>query len=247
MGNLRITSNDEWVIVLQEVKRIAPNGEIIEQIITTDTELIETLLAMEYSDNFATNFQKSYLRKKSEQYEKLLPVWFDYAPELAKEKRKELENTNNLEKLQWIHDNVSYNPDHSMNIIKLNKTFCEDVSWTSKAYNWEDAKQLAASKWYTLGTDYNDCDSDEVKQNSDWYKVINIFSNGNWDTAGGMKFFRDMAWCDSRYWTATKYKNEKWKESSFVTRKRKLSEYGCNRNWDYTNSICRVCGFKNME
>ena len=28
-------------------------------------------------------------------------------------------------------------------------------------------------------TDYNDCDTDDEKKNSDWYKVIHIFSNGN--------------------------------------------------------------------
>ena len=41
-------------------------------------------------------------------------------------------------------------------------------------------------------SDYNTCDDDK-KEQTDRYKVINIFSNGNGDTVEGMKLFRDMA------------------------------------------------------
>jgi hypothetical protein len=149
--------------------------------------------------------------------------------------------------LQWIQNNVSYNFDWTMNILKLHKTFCEDLSWTEQKCNWEEAKQLAESKWYALPSDYNDCDSDEVKQGSDWYKVINIFSNGHWDTREGIECFRDIAWCNSRYWTTTPYKDEKWKSVSGVARSRSLSKASCSRCWNYARYSGRVCGFKDMD
>jgi len=208
------------------------------------TDLTDADLAYILGDKHIAIIQKLQLTKKREAYEKLQPAWFEYAPASAKEKWEEYKNTDNLEKLQWIHDNVSYNADHTMNILKLKKTFCEDVSWTGKNCNWEDAKQLAESKWYTLPTDYNDCDSDEVKQDSDWYKVINIFSNENWDTVEGMKLFRDIAWCNNRYWTSTEYKNDKWEKLEGLARYRILNASYILRSWFTMIYNSRVCGFK---
>ncbi len=185
--------------------------------------------------------------EKENKYFSLRPTWFDDAPQSAKQKRKELVKKEDTEKMQWMHDNVSYNGDHTMNIIKLKKTFCEEVSWTGQRCNWKEAKTLAESKWYELPTDYNECDSQGIKKNSDWYKVINIFSDGEWDTVEGMELFRDLAGCNSRYWTATPYKNEKWKIVSGVARIRILFKDTCCSYWHYTDSYSRVCGFKDIN
>ena len=172
------------------------------------------------------------------------PAGFEHASLLAKKRREDLKNSGTIDKIQWIRDNISYNSDWTMNIIKLHKTFCEDVSWIGQTCNWEDAKQLAILKWYTLPTDYNDTDSDEVKQQSDWYTVINVFSNGNGDTTEGRKLFRDMAWCTGRYWTATPYKDEKWEEVKDVACVRIMNRANCARNWLFTDDDTRVCAFK---
>jgi hypothetical protein len=66
--------------------------------------------------------------EKKEQYEKLQPTGFEFAPVSAKQYRETLKNENNVQKMQYWHDNVSYNVDHTINIIKLDKTFCEDIS-----------------------------------------------------------------------------------------------------------------------
>jgi hypothetical protein len=44
-------------------------------------------------------------------------------------------------------------------------------------------------------TEYNDIDIDteEEKQKTDWYKLINVFSKGNGDTKSGMELFIDMS------------------------------------------------------
>jgi len=183
---------------------------------------------------------------KVEEYEKLQPVGFEFAPESAKEKREELKNTDNVEKMKWCQDNISYNADHTMNIISLKKTFCEDISWNKESMNFNDAENLATNKWYKLMTDYNDADADaeEIKKQSDWYKVINLFSWNKWDTTKWMGFFRDMAWCNDSYWTATKYKNKHWEELEGVVNYRKLSKYGCRRGCYGTNTNNRICGFK---
>ena len=156
-----------------------------------------------------------------------------------------MKNSDSVEKLQWIHDNISYNTDSTINIIKLNKTFCEDISWQNKRFTWKQAQELEKINawWYKLMSDYNTCDDDK-KEQTDWYKLINIFSNGNWDTVEGMKLFRDMAWCNDRYWTATLYKNGNWIEDKGVGLGRRLGKYYCNRGWGYTGYSFRVCGFK---
>jgi hypothetical protein len=180
------------------------------------------------------------------QYKTLQPKWFDYAPLSMKQKRKELKNTDNVEKLQWIHDNVSYNADSTINILKLNKTFCEDISWQNKHFKFKQAQELERNNiwWYKLMTDYHPTDSDQEKIQTDWYKVINVFSDGQWDTVEGMQFFRDMSWCNGRYWTATTYKNDKWKKLKSVARFRTLYKHGCGAGWDGTDYDYRVCGLK---
>jgi hypothetical protein len=133
-----------------------------------------------------------------------------------------------------------------MNIITLKKTFCEDISWNNETMNFYDAKKLATSTWYTLMTDYNDTDVEEIKKQSDWYKVINLFSWNKWDIYEWMELFWDMAWCNHRYWTATKYKTEKWEELEGVVRSRYLYEDSSFNYWNDPDDNSRVCGFKDF-
>ena len=228
---LNITSREDWMMIVQW-----SDG----QIETTRENLVDALVDFPDGDQIIALYHRKKLAKEMEQSERLKPVGFEYAPASAKNKRERLRD----ETLQWMYYNISYNSDWTMNIHELNKTFCEDVSWTGKMCNWEDAKALAASKWYTLLTDYNDCDSREEKEQSDRYNVINIFSDGNWDTTEGMKLFRDMAWCNDLYWTATPYKDGNWIKGKGVARSRKLDEHNCYRSWDDIYYNHHVCGFK---
>ncbi|MCX6822929.1 MAG: hypothetical protein NTX91_02935 [candidate division SR1 bacterium] len=234
-NKLSIVDGKEGVII--------SNG-VDNQITTTTDEILVRLVERIDSDQLLAKFQELQLTKKREQYEKLQPVGFKDAPTSAKEKWEEYKDTDNLEKLQWIHDNVSYNADHTMNIIKLKKTFCEDVSGIRKRCNWEDAKQLAESKGYGLGSDYNDGDSQETKESSDWYRVINLFNNGKGDTVEGMERFRDMAGCNDRYRTATGYTDNNLKGAA---RYRKLYKGRCDRYWMNTDIKGRIGGFKDMK
>lgn len=224
---------EEWVLILRWNEN---------QITITRESLVDALA--DFDDDILAEVKKRKHAKEMEKYNKLQPAGFEYAPESAKAKWEELKNTNNVDKLQWILDNVSYNADHTMNIIKLNKTFCEDVSWIGQRCSWEDAKQLAISKWYKLPTDHNDTDADEIKHDSDWYKMINIFSNGNWETVEGMELFRDMAWCNDRYWTATEHKNDKWEGLESVARYREVNTHLVFSYWSDINNTFRVCGLK---
>lgn len=186
--------------------------------------------------------------EKESKYVELQPTGFTNAPQSAKQKRQELVDEEDTEKLKWIHDNVSYNTDHTMNIIKLKKTFCEDVSWQDKIFTWEQAKELEKNNtgWYKLMTDYNNCDADK-KEQTDWYKVINIFSNGNGDIVEGRELFRDMAWCNYRYWTATVYKGENWVENNDLVLTRYLFLKDLYKHWSRTYNDFRVCGLKDMN
>lgn len=183
---------------------------------------------------------------KIEEYETLKPAGFEYAPKSAQGKWKEWANTKNLEKMKWSQNNVSYNADGTINILSLKKTFCEDISWQDESFTFAQAQELEKTNawWYKLMTDYNDTDSDQEKKQTDRYKLINLFSWNNWDTVEGMRLFRDMAWCNNRYWTATPYKDEKWKIVNGVARYRELYGSHCLRSWHYTGNDGRVCGFK---
>jgi len=232
-----------WPIILLNIS--LTNKQLIEELKTkTPEERAEIFAQFQQNDKKKLPQKKETHTEKESKYTALEPLWFEFAPDSVKRKREEIKTTDNIEELQWIHDNVSYNIDGTMNIIKLKKIFNKDISWIDKKCNWKEAKQLAVSKWYTLPTDYNDDDSDEVKHNSDWYTVINVFSDGKWDTVEGMELFRDLAWCNNRYWTATEYKNDKWEKLEGVARRRRLNESYCYRYWGYTYGSTRVCGFK---
>lgn len=213
--------------------------KISEKTDITDKELADVL-----SEQDIFRIQELKLAKKREQYEKLKPVGFEYAPESAKKKREELKNEDNIKKMELLKSIVSYNLDKTINILPTHKTFCEDISWNKETMNFNDAKKLAISKWYNLMTDYNDTDAEEIKKQSDWYKVINLFSWNKWDIVEGMELFRDMAWCNYWYWTDTPYKDEKWEGLEGVVRNRFLSKDTCYRTWGNPNSYRRVCGFK---
>ena len=232
---------------MEDIKKLSGSPEDGWFVINTwgKDEITAKDLANILSVEDLSEIQKIQLAKKREQYEELKPAWFKHAPESATAKWEEYTNTDKLEKLQWIHDNVSYNADSTMNIIKLDKTFCEDISGQNKKFSWELAKELENTNtgWYKLMTDYNNCPSDK-KEQTDWYKVINIFSNGNGDTVEGMELFRDMAWCNGRYWTPTAYKKSNWIEVSGVALFRKLDKYDCNSYWLNSSYFYRVCGFK---
>jgi hypothetical protein len=148
--------------------------------------------------------------------------------------------------MQYLHDNVSYNTDGTINIIDLHKTFCEDISGQNNRFNFVQAQELEKTNswWYKLMTDYNDWDTDEDKKQTDRYKIINIFSQNKGDTTEWMALFRDMAWCNDRYWTGTLYKNEKWEEVNGLARDRILVKDSVNRGWSDTDDFSRVCGFK---
>lgn len=229
------------------------NRDIVEEQKTLALQKIQEALIgfslttkKEILDELGVKTSAEIEAEEEAKYDALHPTWFDDAPQSAKQKRKELVKKEDTEKMQWMHDNVSYNGDHTMNIIKLNVTFCEDISWTGQNYNWEEAKALAESKWYTLPSDYNNKDSQKIGRPSDWYKIINLFSNGRWDAVQGMELFRDMAWCNNRYWTWTQYIDN---DNCYggVARFRLLRKDYCCRSWTETNSNCRVCGLKNMN
>jgi hypothetical protein len=109
-------------------------------------------------------------------------------------------------------------------------------------------------------TDYNDTDTEEIKKQSDWYKVINLFSWNKWDIHEWMELFWDMSWCDGMYWTATKYKNEKWEELEGIVCTRLFNKYDYKdkdedededngfRYWEDEDEDYhfRVCGFKDF-
>ncbi|EKD44245.1 MAG: hypothetical protein ACD_71C00199G0001 [uncultured bacterium (gcode 4)] len=215
--------------------------KISEKTDITDKELADVL-----SEQDISRIQKLKLAKKREQYEKLQPAGFEHAPESAKQKREELKNTDNVEKMKWCQDNISYNADHTINIIAIKKTFCEDISGQNNTFTFAQAQELEKTNvwWYRLMTDYNETDTEQEKKQTDWYKVVNLFGENTWDTTGWMAMFRDMSWCNNRYWTATPYKDEKWKLVSGVVRTRLLNEDYCDRNWDNAYYNNRVCGFK---
>jgi len=146
-------------------------------------------------------------------YESLKPAGFDYAPWL-KHKWEELTQTNDIKELQWIHDNISYNSDGTINIIKLNITICKDISSKGeKISKWdlrrsimkrgEDWKEIYLVWEYKIMTAHDNTHSAEENKNSDWYQVLNIFSWGHWDTEKSRKLFKDISWFNDIYRTAT--------------------------------------------
>ncbi len=245
LKKLSIESWEKWVVISKWIDN---------QVKATDDELVDALAEMPNSDKLLADVQKRKLANKREKYKELIPAGFEYAPESAKQKWEELKNTDDAETMKWIQDNVSYNSDHTMNILKLKKTFCGDISWQNKKFTFEQAQELSKQTWYTLMTDYNDTDTEEEKTQTDWYKVINIFSKNKWNDVSNVRWFylfADMSWYNGRCWTATLYKDENWKEVKVLVRNMqnvmKLESsfiVQSGRGRDNVNGIYGVCGIK---
>ncbi len=235
LKKLSIESWEKWVVISKCVGNQTP---------ITRQELVDVLADYSDIDGLFRDVQKRKLANKREKYEELIPAGFKNAPTSVKKKWEELKNTDDAETMKWIQDNISYNADHTMNILKLKKTFCEDISGQNKRFTFEQAQELSKQTGYTLMTDYNNIDIEEEKTQTDWYQVINIFSQGNGDTPQWMVMFRDMAWCDDIYWTATPYKDKNWNELKGVVCDRTLVKSTFNSSCSNTDTHNRVCGFK---
>lgn len=227
----------------------------------TKKQLLASFINNLYVDKFLANLQKKKLLKNKEKYEWLKPVWFEYAPESARQYREALEQANDLKQMEHLKNKlwISYNVDWTMNILLLNKTFCEDISWQNKRFNFVQAKKIEKNnvEWYKLMTDYNDNDTEEEIKQSDRYKFMNAFNyhwKNKWDTPQSWSIFRQLTWCNDRYLTNTFCKDEHWIIMPNVIRLRTLHESSHNRIWSnlsfndvsWKNLFCniRVCGIK---
>jgi hypothetical protein len=178
--------------------------------------------------------------EQKENYEALKPVWFEHASQKAKKYRKKLVDAKNVEQMKHLQKILVYNDDKkTIRLPEIDETFCSDLVWWN-SMNRNDSMNLAKSKWYHLLSDWNDCDSEIDKKKSDWWRLENTF----WKYANQWALFSMLDFDNDRYWTATPYKDEKWKIVSGVVRDRTLGENDCNRGWYYTSYDGRVCGFK---
>ena len=198
INKLTIQSWEEWLIISKWADA---------HVQTTEDELLTAFMEMENWYDFFKKFEEEKLRKKFEEYDKLQPAWFEYAPESLKKKREAAKSGDEIELMQWIQNNFSYNVDHTVNILRLNKTFCADITWDNREVSWESAQELEKTntEWYKLMTDYNDTDTEEEKQQTDWYKLINIFTWNRGDDYVWTRAFGILVWCSDIYWTATKH------------------------------------------
>jgi len=186
-------------------------------------------------------------KKEAEQeikYAALRPVGLTHASQNTQDYRKRLEDRvrqwdkeaiKDMEFFQW---KFSYNMDGTVNLIKLDKTFCPDLRGKFRERNWTDAKEFTASKSYHLLTDWNDSDKQEDKEKTDWYKLEQYFGEyaKTWDITYILGCVPD------RYWTGTEYEG---KEG--VARIRRLNYNGCCRNWGSTDNYYCICGIKDMN
>ena len=210
--------------------------KVLEKTEITDIELLALL-----GDKGIARIKELQLAKKREQYEKLKPVWFEYAyaPERAKKYREALKDRDDVEQMAHLQKILAYNPDWTVNIGgDVNKTFCPDLTWNWTRRNVEDAKELATIKSCHLMTTRNDWDSDEIKKWTDLYKLIHTFSEkyiAQWALIA-------MLGCDiARCWSATPYKDG----TLGPIRIREWGKDYLGNFWVDSAKNYLVCGFKN--
>lgn len=230
-NKLIITSWEEWIIISKWVDI---------NVKTTDDELLNALVEMPDSDNFLAKLKEKKLANKREQYEKLKPIWFEYAPEKAKKYRYELECSDDVEQMKYLSSILTYNQDNTVGLPTIKETFWVDLK--GSAMTREQSMKLAKSKWYHLLSCWNFCDLDSEKQSTDWYKLENLF----WEYVSKWALFCMLGFSDYRYWTSTKHKNEKWEESENSILHIRLNENKCDSDWHDMNFSGLVCGFKDM-
>lgn len=229
MGDLdkKISMNswEEWFVLnIQEwVKEI------------TDKQLLDVL-----GDEGFIRLQKL----QREQYEKLRPVWFEHAPQITKDYRKELEDKRNkgdkkaIKEMEFFQWKFAYNKDWTLQLLKLEwgKTFCPDITGNLWYRKWEEAKILAESKWYRLLTDWRDSYARQHKEETDWYKLEQYF--GEYTNTWAITYM--LGCVPGSYWTGTQYNDNYRSDACF----RQLNESGSHRNWAYVLTCNRICGLK---
>lgn len=197
------------------------------------------------------NEASSKFVENKEKYEKFKPVWFEHAPKSAQEYRKDLVVENDLKQMEYLQKIVSYNPDWTINILPLKKTFSKKLSqWQIKWVDLQKHKKKISP--YELLSDYNDDDLEESKKNSDWYKLINIFNkhgNVKWDTEEWAIIFGYMSWLNGTYFSDLIYTGNRRLEHGF--------KYYCSRTFkDYASKdrvriddwyYASLCWWKNMS
>jgi hypothetical protein len=96
------------------------------------------------------NAQKALKENMDNFDEKDFPKWFKYAPLSAQAYLWELYIAEKLSRdnglAKYRRENISYNKDWTINIIKLGKTFCNDITGDSRALTYSEAEKLAKEK-----------------------------------------------------------------------------------------------------
>lgn len=180
--------------------------------------------------------------------EPLRPIGFQYAPQITKDYRQELESRAKeghqyaIDEMNFFQWKFKYNRDGTVDLLQFGwgKTFCPDLTGNGISMNWNEAKSLAIAKWYWLLSDWHNWDSQEDKENTDWYTLEKYFGDyaHTWAIAC-------MLGCEPAfYWTNTEYCTKDWVKSGSVYT-RNLNKFDCKRYLAEKNDINRVCGFKN--
>lgn len=157
----------------------------------TDKQLIEILVEAPSAEWFVVEFQQKLLEKKREKYdEQFMPDGFEYAPEVAKKYWQKLKKKDDTDKMKILKNELSYNSDGTVNLIKINEVFCSKVL-DNPVSTIDVASEVAEAKWYKL--------LNFREKNNDWEKIQNVFGYPL-----KLKDILKMLWCDTgfKYWTS---------------------------------------------
>lgn len=242
--NLKIESWEQWLLISKWVDN---------QVRTTDEELIDSLLSMPDSDKFLKKLQLKQSANRFQLFKSLRPTWFEHSSIRAKNYRQSLENNNDIRRMNHLKSVISYNPDGTLNILPLNITFCKNIKdmslWSWCDIHWPNAKAYLdqIKSEYRLMTAYNDSDTDEEKQQSDVYQIMNLLDRYWWSYTK-MTALKALAWMDDlwTYLTATDLKDENWNKKGdyFVVLNNESKGLFLGISADH---YCfRFCGIKNI-
>jgi len=254
ISKLHIKEDPQWLHIF----RSAELWENYQSIITSKAELINTLVDFLDGDEILAKFQEKKLAKNREQYELLKPVWFEHAPQSAKDER----NTLDQMRMNHLKNTISYNEDGTVNIIPLKKIFNKSVYVINYSHSLIKSEQYkiraeASKNWYSVIGDCNDTDSEKDENGSDWNVLLNSFAPNNgwyWKIKEIWNIFTAMVGLGTRVWSPTSYPywspefdNVSWVIRFGDIRKNIIANWSQIIGEPSINYTFDVCGRKDME
>ncbi len=142
-----IRSSEEYKKSKEDILTVDRKKRTIQKL-KNDVKKIEQEIAQKEKELFI-------MRQEIGDFE---PLWFEYAPDIVKNVRKEFKGKKEkIGLMEHVAKTISYNKDGSVNILPLNITFYKDKDpFWDRIFTYEEGDEKLKEKWYGFFLPHSD-------------------------------------------------------------------------------------------